>query len=544
MTTPKSEQFCTTFPKSGLEVFKWFVGKAELTPMPHQTEAVKWMLEKELQNEGIRGGLLADEMGLGKTIMMIGLLISNYFKKTLIVVPAPLVKQWVSEFKRTTKKDLLVWSSKTPEQELNAAPFVITTYNKIALSKSKFSNGYDLEKTTALHKIVWDRAIFDEAHHLRNKNGNFWSAKILRTGAKWLISGTPVQNRKQDFYNLCSVLGLPASYYADEEKRQELLNSYVLRRTKEQVGIEMPGLQVTRKPVLWSSEQEEKLSQDLHSASKFASNESRLKLINFARQSCTLPEMLKDKIPVLVSHRELNPGNKQDYLEGAKASSKIDEVLKTLVERKDNGAGKLVFCHFRQEIDTIEDKLKAHGILSVGKLDGRTNQKERKRLIKEGVRVLILQIQSGCEGINLQEHYSEVYFVSPNWNPAVEDQAIARCHRIGQQKDVIVFRYNMTSSTFEKGGAKDTFEKGGAKDTFGKGGAKDTFGKGGAKDTFEKGATPQQALGAKSEELEKIDVSEDPESNGEGFVEEESPDQYMKDVQERKNEIRTMFVKE
>jgi SNF2 family DNA or RNA helicase len=490
--------------------------------MPHQTEAVKWMLEKEMQqdNIGCRGGLLADEMGLGKTIMMIGLLVSNYVRKTLIVVPAPLVKQWISEFKRTTGHNLLVWSSKTPQQALNSAPFVITTYNKFALStfkkgatlgaKSESLKGYDLENTTALHKIVWDRAIFDEAHHLRNKNGNFWSAKILRTGAKWLISGTPVQNRKEDFYNLCSVLGLPASYYTDEEKRQELLDSYVLRRTKEQVGIQMPGLQVTRKSVVWSSEQEEKLSCDIHSASKYASKESRLKLINFARQSCTLPQMLTDKIPVLVKHRELNPGNKEDYLAGSRACSKIDEVVKTLVERNDNGAGKLVFCHFRQEIDTIEEKLNGHGILSVGKLDGRTKTKDRQRLIKEGVQVLILQIQSGCEGINLQEHYSEVYFVSPNWNPAVEDQAIARCHRIGQQKDVSVFRYNMTSSTFEKGAtpgqaleSENTFEK-----------ALES------ENTFEKG---EKAL--ESEELE-------------------SPDQYIKDVQERKNEMRTLFVKE
>jgi SNF2 family DNA or RNA helicase len=478
-----------TTPKSGLEVFQWFVGKAELTPMPHQTEAVKWMLDKEL-SDGCRGGLLADEMGLGKTIMMIGLLISNYLRKTLIVVPAPLVKQWVAEFKRTTKKDLLVWSSKTPEQELNAAPFVITTYNKFAVKKNPKTLEYNKELTSALHKIVWDRAIFDEAHHLRNKNGNFWGAKILRTGAKWLISGTPVQNRKEDFYNLCSVLGLKASYYADPAQRQELLDSYVLRRTKEQVGIEMPGLQVTRKPVVWSSENEEKLSHDLHSASKYASKESRLKLINYARQSCTLPEMLTSKIPVLVNHRELSPGNKDDYLEGAKASSKIDEVVKTLVERKDNGAGKLVFCHFRQEIDTIEERLKGYGIMSVGKLDGRTKPKDRKRLIKEGVQVLILQIQSGCEGINLQEHYSEVYFVSPNWNPAIEDQAIARCHRIGQQKDVAVFRYNMTSKPPPA--------------------------------LFASFAQDGKEFDSESEELE-------------------SPDQYMKDVQERKNEIRSTF---
>ena len=159
-------------------------------------------------------------------------------------------------------------------------------------------------------------------------------------------------------------------------------------------------------------------------------------------------------------------------------------MVNTLVERKDNGAGKLVFCHFRQEIDAIEEKLLKHGITSIGKLDGRTKPKDKTRMIKEGVQVLILQIQTGCEGINLQEHYSEVYFVSPNWNPAIEDQAIARCHRIGQQKDVAVFRYNMTSNT---------------------------------------------------DAIKATDASKEEE------LFEESPDQYITDVQERKNEVRSTF---
>jgi hypothetical protein len=69
------------------------------------------------------------------------------------------------------------------------------------------------------------------------------------------------------------------------------------------------------------------------------------------------------------------------------------------------------------------------------------------------VDVLILQIQTGCEGINLQDKYSEVYFVSPSWNPAVEDQAIARCHRIGQKKNVCVFKFGsaITTSLWKKG---------------------------------------------------------------------------------------------
>ena len=76
-------------------------------------------------------------------------------------------------------------------------------------------------------------------------------------------------------------------------------------------------------------------------------------------------------------------------------------------------------------------------------------------MLEEGNEVLILQIQTGCEGLNLQEHYSEIYFVSPHWNPCVEDQAIARCHRIGQKKEVQVYRFNMGNFGEERNGDGD-----------------------------------------------------------------------------------------
>ena len=83
------------------------------------------------------------------------------------------------------------------------------------------------------------------------------------------------------------------------------------------------------------------------------------------------------------------------------------------------------------------------GINKICSFDGRTTQCYRNRLINEDNEVIILQIQTGCEGLNLQKKFSEIYFVSPNWNPFIEEQAIARCHRIGQEKMVNVYRFNM-----------------------------------------------------------------------------------------------------
>ena len=123
------------------------------------------------------------------------------------------------------------------------------------------------------------------------------------------------------------------------------------------------------------------------------------------------------------------------------SSSKLDVVIQTILERSKNGKGKIVFCHFIDEIDTIARRLREGGVEKVVVYDGRTKGKQKRVFDKADV--IILQIQTGCEGLNLQEFFSEVYFVSPHWNPAVEDQAIARCHRIGQQVDVEVFKFEM-----------------------------------------------------------------------------------------------------
>jgi SNF2 family DNA or RNA helicase len=125
-----------------------------------------------------------------------------------------------------------------------------------------------------------------------------------------------------------------------------------------------------------------------------------------------------------------------------KYQSKIQTVVNKLVERN-NSSGKLIFCHFREEMDKIKQMLEEKGITDIAIIDGRVTLKQRNIIIQQHPSYLLLQIQTACEGLNLQEHYSEVYFVSPSWNPAIEQQAIARCHRIGQKRKVHVYRFYM-----------------------------------------------------------------------------------------------------
>jgi SNF2 family DNA or RNA helicase len=131
-------------------------------------------------------------------------------------------------------------------------------------------------------------------------------------------------------------------------------------------------------------------------------------------------------------------------LDGTKNTSKINKVINIIVERKDNNNKKIIFCTFRSEIDYIEERLKKDKI-KIKKFDGRTNENERKKILEDkSLDILILQIQTGCEGLNLQ-HFNEVYFVSSHWNPAIEDQAIARVYRIGQKKDIYIFKFTMNN---------------------------------------------------------------------------------------------------
>jgi SNF2 family DNA or RNA helicase len=153
-----------------------------------------------------------------------------------------------------------------------------------------------------------------------------------------------------------------------------------------------------------------------------------------AKQSCIYPRLACQK-----SVPQMPPAEDENY------SSKISKVVRTILSRKDNGKRKIVFCHFRAEIDYIQARLTtAFPSLVVRYLDGRTRENERRQILAPDadIDVLILQIQTCCEGLNLQQ-FSEVYFVSPDWNPSVEDQAIARCHRFGQTEPVVVFRFIM-----------------------------------------------------------------------------------------------------
>jgi len=438
--------------------FEKYLDYSGLDHNDYQHEGVKWCLTNELNPNpvcGVRGGFIADEMGLGKTIMMIGLCISNYMPKTLIIMPPILIDQWYAQIFKTTGHKSIIYHGENKKNiniaDLERATIVLSTYNTMIIDRETCQQ----ENGALLHKVQWSRIIFDEAHHLRNEGTRrYMCAKMLRSKIRWLVSGTPVQNKKKDFFNLCSAIRIPSSFYTDPKNLRLLAKSFILKRTKKQVGIIIPNLVLDNNIIEWKNQMEMKMSEELHSALSFSNvsikdnshllntlRGSQITLVLRARQSCILPRLMASCITTLVNTGMLT--DYASYKEAINHSSKLDSVISSILERKGNNCGKLIFCHFREEIDEIASRLRNGGMNDVITFDGRASNGKRNELLTLKHEALIIQIQTGCEGLNLQEHYSEIYFISPHWNPAIEDQAIARCHRIGQTKPVFVQRFEM-----------------------------------------------------------------------------------------------------
>ena len=439
------------------ERFKTWLGWANLSQRDYQVKANAWCERRELADK-YRGGILADEMGLGKTIVMLGRIFTHSVKRTLIVVPLALLQQWDKAINNMIFKSTYRWLSRSQYaiyhgsqgpisfEELQKKRIVITTYGTLSA------------RCGILQEILWNRVIYDEAHHLRDMHTKVHkSASKLRSEINWFVTGTPIQNKVHDFYALCALLGYPTAYYTDEESCKEIIKVHLLRRTKKQVGLGLPPVKKHFLKIYFKSSLEKTLASHIHSyISPFIPegdegeevverlNMERPAMFVRARQMCIHPPML---ISVVQEHQpHSTEALHKKWLNIT--SSKLDAVGATLIRRAANGRRKLVFSHYRAEIDELEKRLLKAGI-SVGKIDGRTSAEERQAFLDpftstrtSAPLILIMQIQTCCEGLNLQA-FTEVYFTSPHWNPAVEDQAIARAHRIGQKYQVDVFRFKM-----------------------------------------------------------------------------------------------------
>lgn len=406
---------------------------------PYQFDGVKWLTRRE-ECPVTPGGFFCDEMGLGKTVQMLATMSINVREKTLVIVPKSLVSQWALETQRFVpgfKIHMFDGVKRTTPVFTGEPTVVIAPYSVIGPRKNA--------PMCPLLKIRWNRIILDEAHEIRNRKSRVHiGCHALQGDIRWIMTGTPVFNSIKDFISLGQFLGLSRTLI--ESNPDEIRKQYVMRRTKEDVSefnirLKLPPCDFENVELQMYPEEKQLYlrafgaGQDVVSLAEVAPGNHSMELIEAllrVRQVMTWPQMYLDGI---AKKQETEP----EQFVGK--SKKMETLLQMIQSHPKEKA--LVFCQFIGEMDHIQKQLEQLDI-PVCRIDGSVDRDQRaaqlekfKKYYYDRHPVFLIQIKAGGVGLNLQDA-TRVYLTAPSWNPATELQAIARAHRTGQDKKVIV----------------------------------------------------------------------------------------------------------
>ncbi|WP_104128699.1 DEAD/DEAH box helicase [Cryobacterium sp. Y57] len=410
------------------------------------------------------GGVLADDMGLGKTLQAIALIAhardsqraaeGSTRKPFLVVAPTSVVSNWATECARfapdLTTTAITQTTGKRGSSLLDVmgqADVVITSYTLFRLDFEEY-NAYD-----------WAGLLLDEAQFVKNHQSKAHvCARRLRTPFKLAITGTPMENNLMELWSLLSITApglFPspsrfADYYrkpietdADADRLAQLrrrIRPFMLRRTKAEVASDLP------------EKQEQVLELDLHPRHR------KVYDMHLARERQKVLGLIEDmnanRFEIFRSLTMLRQLSLDASLYDAKydsiPSTKLDALLELLEDTVAEGHRTLIFSQFTQYLGKARDRLDAAGI-SYSYLDGKTrNRAKAISDFKEGSSsVFLISLKAGGFGLNLTEA-DYVILLDPWWNPATEAQAVDRVHRIGQTKNVMVYRLVSKDTIEEK----------------------------------------------------------------------------------------------
>jgi SNF2-related domain/Bacterial SNF2 helicase associated/Helicase conserved C-terminal domain len=406
------------------------------------------------------GGILADDMGLGKTIQGLSLLMQEKEKgrsgTSLAVMPTSLIYNWKAEAEKFTPslKIFIHTGLNRPDD-----PAVFSKYDLILTTYGTSRQDEDMLKKFSFHYII-----LDEGQIIKNPDSK--TAKAIRnlvSKHRLSLTGTPIENTLMDLWSQMAFLnpGLlgPETFFrnyyvnpiekeGNEERRarlKKIIHPFILRRTKEQVAHELPP-KVEQVLFCEMPEAQEKLYEKVRSAYRNylmeLSNEK-----DFNKNKLNLLAGLQ-KLRQIAIHPEMVEEGRE---EGIKDSGKFEEFLWMLDEVVSKGSKVLVFSQFVKFLHIVRDDLNKRNI-KYCYIDGGTRDRMgqvNKFQEDPSINVFLISLKAGGLGLNLTAA-EYVFIIDPWWNPAVENQAIDRSHRIGQSKTVFIYKFISKNTIEEK----------------------------------------------------------------------------------------------
>lgn len=407
------------------------------------------------------GGCLADDMGLGKTIQTLAMLQKlkeeDQHQKThstsLIIMPTSLIYNWLAEAKKFTPKlKILAHTGSSRIKDISHFidyDIIITTYGITRVDVHK------------LQEFYFNYIILDESQNIKNPSSkSFKSVRQLKSRHRLILSGTPVENSVADLWTQLTFLNpglLGTQSYFNEEyvqaiekkkdedkarKLQAMIKPFVLRRTKEQVAEELPA---KTEQVFYCD-----MTEDQAEAYEKIKSAYRNDLLS-SMDDGTYAKKQVQLLQGLTALRQL--ANHPAMIDPAYTgeSGKFKNVVYTLDNVLKGGHKVLIFSQFVKHLQIFKSHFEKENI-PYTYLDGGT--KNRGEIVAEfqenkELKVFLISIKAGGVGLNLtQADY--VFILDPWWNPAVEQQAIDRSHRIGQDKKVFIYKFIAKDTVEEK----------------------------------------------------------------------------------------------
>jgi len=432
-------------------------------PLPKELQAELRHYQKDGYNwlaflyEHRFGGCLADDMGLGKTIQTIAFLAGLKEGKIearhsadvphVVVVPPSLLFNWEHEIaKFYPGLKVMIYHGKERKADFSGMDIVLASYDIVRRDIEKLKDQF-------FHVIA-----FDEAQAVKNIQAITTSAvRRLKGDFKLALTGTPVENHIGEYYSIMdlAVPGLLGEHEEFTSRRgkelpQEITRivqrtrPFVLRRTKQLIAEELPPKIETDIYLELTPHQKGFYNRTVAEVKETVEEAYRNKTAGQAR-IIALTAILKLR-QICLSTRLLIKDKKE-------SSPKIDFLIEQLQELRDEGHSALVFSQFTSFLDIVEEGMNSAEI-GYFRLDGSTPVAKRKKLVgdfqaSEGPSVFLISMKAGGKGLNLTRA-SYVFHLDPWWNPAVENQASDRAHRIGQTATVTVTRLLMRHTVEEK----------------------------------------------------------------------------------------------